>query len=76
MTNVAPSAGALIQVVCPAYPKTGVTPAYSKIGVAGLSQIVAAPTAAEPTGHAQSATLAHRSFSRTRQKRGPPTRIS
>lgn len=76
MTGTRSEAGALIQAVCPAYPKTGATPAYSKTAVAGLCQVVAGPTASESTYRAQTAALAHSSFSRTRQKRGPPKRIS
>jgi hypothetical protein len=76
MTGTRSEVGALIQAVCPAYPKTGATPAYSKTAVAGLCQVVAGPTASESTYRAQTAVLAHSSFSRTRQKRGPPKRIS
>lgn len=76
MSSARSEAAALIQAVCPAYPKTGATPAYSKTAVAGLCQVVAGPTASESTYRAQTAALAHSSFSRTRQKRGPPKRIS
>jgi hypothetical protein len=41
MTGTPAPAGASIQAVCPAYPKSGATPAHSKIAGARLAQVAA-----------------------------------
>src|SRR5215472_3107425 len=72
MTGAPSTAGNLIQAVCAAYPKTGAAPAYSKVAAASLAQAAAAPILSFSAGRPRIETLAHTSFSRTRQKRGPP----
>jgi hypothetical protein len=72
----ASSAGMLIQAVCPVYPKSGAAPACSKVAAPRPVQAVVAPIASHPGGRAQTQDLGRTSFSRARQKRGPPAFIA
>jgi hypothetical protein len=66
------AAGSIIQAVCPAYPQSGAAPACSKIAATGLAEAPGAPIVSLSAVRARTVALARVSFSRTRQKRGPP----
>lgn len=76
MTAEASAAGASVQAVCPAFPKTGATPAYAKIAGMRPAQSMLGWTVGHPAGRVRTQALFRVSFNRARQKRGPPALIS
>ena len=61
---------------CPNYPRGGPSSPYGKNPLARATRIVVAPLASHPAGPAQTEALYRISFSRVRQKRGPPSPLS
>lgn len=70
------STGASIVAVCPAFPKTGATPAHSKIAAVRPAAVIAGQIAEQAAGLARRLGLVHSWFARERQKRGPPALLS
>src|SRR5579871_5802474 len=65
--------GASLAAVCPAFPKTGATPAHSKIAAVRPAAAAVGQIAGRAAGLAGALGLVHNCFARERQKRGPPT---
>ena len=61
---------------CPYSPHGGPSSPYGKIPLARAARIVVAPLVSHPAGAAQTEALYRISFSRVRQKRGPPSLLS
>lgn len=64
--------GPFVQGVCPAFPKTGAAPAYSKTIIVRAVRAAFVGLITFPAGRAQTALLCRASYSRARQKRAPP----
>jgi hypothetical protein len=61
---------------CPNFPKSGAAPAYSKIAFLQTFQTVSGLVLSHPAGQTQTEARYRISFSRSRQKRGPPALLS
>lgn len=70
------STGASIVAVCPAFPKTGATPAHSKIAAVRPAVAIARQIGEQAAGPVRTLGLVHSWFARERQKRGPPALLS
>jgi hypothetical protein len=57
---------------CPYYPKASAAPAYSKTVILKASEAIFTSLISLPAVHTQTEALYRVSYSRTRQKRGPP----
>lgn len=76
MTGESSAGGAVVQALCAAFPKTGATPAYAKLAGIRPEQWIFGQSVGHPAGYVQTQALFHVSFSRARQKRGPPALLS
>ncbi|MBZ5576159.1 MAG: hypothetical protein LAP40_06320 [Acidobacteriia bacterium] len=76
MDNALSPASPAVQALCPFYPQTGAAPAYAKTAVAWAASQAVAAVFSHPAGRARTEGLSRVSFSRTRQKRGPPSFLS
>jgi hypothetical protein len=65
-----------VSAKCPLFPNGGAAPASGVAGVPRPAVLFFAAIASHPTAHAQTEAQFRVSFSRTRQKRGPPTLLS
>jgi hypothetical protein len=76
MTGESRAPGAVVQAVCPAFPKAGAAPAYTKLAGMRPARLVLGQIACHLAGSVQAQALFRVSFSRARQKRGPPALLS
>jgi hypothetical protein len=74
-----PSSGPAVRPAaekCPYSPRGGPSSPYGKTPLPRVARIVVAPLASHPAGPAQTEARYRISFSRVRQKRGPPSLLS
>jgi hypothetical protein len=76
MTVESSAAGSAVQAVCPAFPKTGATPAHTRLAGIRPEQLMFGQPVSYLTACTQTRALLRVSFSWNRQKRGPPALLS
>jgi hypothetical protein len=76
LANLASQETSFIQERCPHFPSGSAALAASEIATLTPSQSVFAAIVSHPAAHAQTEARYRVSFSRARQKRGPPTLLS
>lgn len=70
------SSGAAVREKCPSYPGVSAFPAFSNTLVLNAAQVFYASLAQHPAVHSQTQALQRISFSRSSQKRGPPSLLA
>ena len=73
ITPLQSAAGPVVQSLCPFFPDLSTVPTFSKVTGVRPTQLVLGQAVSHPRGSVQARALFRISFSRTRQKRGPPT---